>query len=253
MPTYSGTWKRQSVTPTTVRLVPDADPEHAVPTDNEQITWVSTVIAPMLPDSMVGDQYLQPPVPVMLVDRDVDDPAHGGGIRPGDSTYGAQDRRDRVHGEDLGAVDARRWAPTGSRDGSYNVRTLDDTPGMGDSSDWARARYESGVGAASDPHARTGRRIVRWRDRYIDMHRWESGPRATVARQAYTAPQSAPLIGNQYVSPAPLFAQAGQHGIGTPDQFVWPEDRRAPRPWDESGMAATDGNGGSYGLTVWGL
>jgi hypothetical protein len=198
---------------------------------------------------MLGEQYAPAGTVPAVVDRDVS--THDGtGRRPAVPTLAAQDERTDAHARDLGSVDARRIQPAASRDGSWHVAVIDDVPGEGNSPDYAR-HAESGVGAVRDPHARIGRRIVRWRDRWIDMHRWEPEGRPHVVRTAYHAadvPGGADL--GPRVSPEPLYARAGQ--VVPDDRMVWPVERRSPRPWDEVGLL--DGvSSGDGGLTVWGL
>lgn len=239
MTTYTGAWRRTATTQPRVRLVPGPDPQHASPDANPNgVDWIQSAIAPSLPDDMIGDQYLIPPSPLLLVDADVD--THEGTGN---------------HAADLGSSDVRLYQPVASRDGGYHVAIIEDTPGMGDSPDTPRQRFEQGVGISQDPYARLGRRIARWRDRYVDMHRWGPEMRPALVKNAYAAVQSPPVSdGNQYTSPTPLVAQFGDYGVGTPDQLIWPVERRSPRPWDES--ATTDGSElseAAYGLGVWGL
>jgi hypothetical protein len=255
---YQGTWRRAAVNQSKTRLVPPPDPQHETPDANPNgVDWEQSVFAPMLPLEMVGDQYLVPPTMVTLVDRDVDthDPHPcDAGEGPLD-TLAAQDLRTAEADRDRGASASRLWTPVKSRDGTFTVTIIPDVPGQGDQPDAPRQRFEQGVGVAQDPYARAGRRIARWRDRWVDMHRWNVEYRPHLVKTAYPALTAPPVPGgNQYNSPAPTEAQFGAAGVGTPDQLVWPVERRAPRPWDES--ATTDGSelaGAGYGLTTWGL
>lgn len=263
MGTYSGAWKRAVVGRPPVRLKPDADPRHAG-TDSHDAAdpgagvayWQADTIVPAIPPEWMGDQYVQMPTMQHLAfDATPRDHAEGGGAGWGQSTLAAQDIRTDDHARDFGAVEAREYNPQATREGTHTVVILDDDQNAGNSPGYPQTRYDRGVGVASDPYARVGRRTFRWRDRVIDMHRWDPEGRASAARFAYSAPaQPAMTNGNQYVSASPTLARFGQAGVGTPDQFVAPVQRRSPREWGES--VTTDGAsnlGESYGLTSWGL
>lgn len=256
MGTYTGAWKRATTDNATVRLKPDQDPEHANPTPNlGPVNWVADTIVPMIPAEWLGEQYTQLPTMTYVMDETPRDHADGGGVGHGMDTIEAQDERTYEHGVDYGATEARRWSPANTREGSYTVTVIEDNANEGNSPGYPQMRYDRGVGIGSDPHARVGKRIARWRDRTIDMHRWDAEGRASVARYAYSAPdQQAQTNGNQYTSPEPLYAdKQGANGIGSPDQFVVPMARRSPRPWDESMTADGVNPSNAYGLTSWGL
>jgi hypothetical protein len=264
---YSGTWKKTAVTQPDVPLVQAADPSHGF-TGHESVydpnlneNWVDDTLAPGLTSDLLGDQLLQLPTYGGPVDRSTDTghEGDGDGQTYPMSTLTAQDYRGQVMDADLGSVEARRWRPVDARDGAYHVVVLDDVPGDGTPGTAQNTlRQITGVGAANSPDARVGRKIKRWRDRWIDMHRWDPEERASVLRYAYTAPAKQEQdritgLGDQYVSPFPTLAMYGAEGIGTPDQFVTPSQRRAPRPWDEAMTDNGYATGGDYGLGTWGL
>jgi hypothetical protein len=258
---YTGAWKRAAVGVPKVRLKPDPDPRHAgtdthgaADPGTQPAYWVQDTMVPAIPQDWLGDQYTQLPTIHGVIDLTPQDHGHGMGVGHGETTLEAQDIRTDWHGEDLGNVEAREYQPQNTREGSWNVVVLEDNRNDGNSPGYPQTRYDRGVGVASDPFARTGRRILRWRERTIDMHRWDPEGRAAVARFAYSAPaQPAMPNGNQYTSPEPTLVRFGQAGVGTPDQYVTPVQRRSPRPWDETQTADGFTGGTGYGLTQWGL
>lgn len=251
---YSGAWVLKSQTRPSVALQAPTDPEHLNPTEGEDhpgqaALWQNQAPAPDLPGQMEGGQYLQPPVPGGPVDNTPDDPNFGVGVGPGLTTLEAQEVRGALMSTDLGAYAAHRYAAGVDRDGAPHVQVLDDVPGEGDSPQTLEHK-RTGVGTAGDPYARVGRRIKRWYDRYIDMHRYDVELRPKYQRYATTVdqPQNAVAAGGQLVSPYPAFVGR----VGTPDSFVTPQDRRTPSPWDQA--MTTDGTGqAAYGLGSWGL
>lgn len=255
---YTGAWKKRAVARTAAPLVGQRDPEHERPTDNlAPVDWRSSVIAPDLPPGQLGDQMLQLPTIHGLADATPRSGHEGDGYGHGhgDTTRRAQADAHDVHARDLGAVDARKWVPVAARDGKWTAALVDGQRWQGNSPETTSAIADTGAESALDPWARVPRRVVRWRDRKIDMHRWDAQERAALTKQAYTAPPSPGSLGAR-MSRAPLYAQAGQDGIGTPDQFVAPVLPRSPRPWSESMTtdgAEQPGAATDFGLGAWGL
>lgn len=255
---YSGGWRRwvANASGQPVRLEPPIDAQHLDPADNTMpVHWEQDTAQYPLPDELVGGQYIQPPVAGGPLDYTPVSHDVGSGVRPGDSPRQAQIVRGIDHEQDYGAVQARRYAPADSRDGAWHVDIIDDTRNGG-ASPRQLDRKVTGIEGSDDAYARTGRRIWRWRDRFIDRHMWGVDFRPALIRNAYTAPQSGPQSnGDQYTSPAPLMTSGGTDGIGTGDKFRLAQVRRVPRPWDEE--LATDGTAyqstTTDGLTVWGL
>lgn len=255
---YSGAWRRNVVNEPKVRLVAPVDPQHLTPDPNpgQPVNWVSDTIVPALPDELLGDQLLQLPfVHHGPIDNTPEDHAYGMAPGPGMKTLAAQDERMEWHEDDRGAVAARRFISPGSRDGSWNVDIIPDTDNRGDSPTTVALRNLTGLEhPENDPYARRARRIWRWRDRWIDRHMWGAEYRPLRIPNAYSAPsQAAQSNGDQYTSPAPTLAWSGQAGIGTADQFVVPQERRTPRPWDEPMTGDALGGAANYGLGSWGL
>lgn len=256
---YSGGWRRWvsgGNAAASVRLHPNVDPEHLDPDPNTIEThWQQDTAQRSLPDELVGGQYILPPVAGGPVDMTPETHDFGEGVGHGESTLAAQDERGRVHSEDYGSVDARRYIAADSRDGAWHVDVIQDARNAGDSPAQLE-RKRTGVEGVNDPGARLAQRIWRWRDRWIDRHMWGVDFRPSLIRNAYSAPNAAAQgNGDQYTSPAPLYGWSGQAGIGTPDQFRVAQVRRVPRPWDEEMATDGTGTGGvtTDGLTVWGL
>jgi hypothetical protein len=251
---YSGAWVVKSQTRARVALQAPTDPEHLNPTEDldhpgQQALWVNQAPAPDLPGELFIGQDGQPVVVAGPVDATPDDPNHGVGVGPGLTIRESQELRGTLHSEDFGAVAAHAWDPMVNRDGAPHVEIIDDTPGEGDSPQTLQYG-RTGVGQPNDPYARTGRRIKRWYDRYIDMHRYEVELRPQYLRSAKTVALAQPVpTQNQLTSPYPAFTGAP----GTPDSFVAPQDRRTPGPWDQA--LVTDGTDqlAGFGLTSWGL
>lgn len=245
---YTGAWARRAQQLPTVPLVQPTDPRHSSPVEEQIIDWRQDTPQPALPDDVLGDQGVQYPAtggPLNLTPWDHE----AGGPRGNGLTQDqASEVRGHFHSQDEGAVAEHTFNPQAARDGAYHVDIVDDAQGHGDSPETLQYK-QTGVGSPIDPFARTGRRIQRWRDRVIDRHFWEPAMRPSTIRNAYTAPvQQAQANGDQRTSPF------GAGEILYVDQFVTPQERVAPRPWD--GPMTTDGlaqGGGDYGLTSWGL
>jgi hypothetical protein len=240
--------------PVHISLTQQIDPEHRTPDADRRtpVNWISADLAPVLPDSLVGSQHLQLHVRGGPEDTEPTSGTFGQGTTPGWDQQQTRDAMTRVRSRDLGSVQARRFQPAPSRDGAYHVEVVPGTPLDGASPSTVALRHVTGVGAANDPHARTGQRIRRWRDRWIDRHMFGVEQRPVYLRHAY-ADHERPSAGGQYAGPFPTGGWFGRHGIGSPDHFVAPMERRVPRPWDES--QTTDGTPApvDFGLTPWGL
>lgn len=248
-------WAKSSAPTPAVPLVAAVDPEHLTPTPDPNLLvgsqlWVASTPAPTLPDVLTAEPFGTPVGGGGPLDLTPEDPSFGVGVGPGLTTLESQDIRGQLMEQDLGAVAARQYQPMIDRDGTRHVAIIPDTIGDGDSPN--TLQYErSGVGQPIDPYARLGKRIKRWMDRYIDMHRYEVRPRPMYAHYASTvAEQSAVVNGNQLVPP---FARFGSMAA-TPDSFVAPQERRSPVPWDQP--LTTDGipaPATGFGLPTWGL
>lgn len=251
----TGAWAKRSTPSNAAPLKPGPDPEHEkasplldVPVG--QPGWAqSGPTPPTLPAAL--DSTIRQPDPggIGPVDESPDF-GHGLGIGPGHAMTIPQVQEERriVHGEDLGAPAANTWVPMINRDGYNHVDVIADTDNDGESPQTV-ALQRSGLGVATDPYARTGRRIKRWYDRFIDMHDWAVERRPAYIRNAYTGPNQPPVPGgNQLDSPFQTFGNP----YVTPDSFVAPQTRRAPGAWDEYMQ-----HDGTYepttGLGSWGL
>lgn len=259
---FSGAWARKaSVTAPLVPLEAERDPEHLNPTDNIDVVvgvplWVSTAPAPHLPDALVTDPY---GTPIATgggpIDHTPDDPQYGPGAGHGQTVAEAQAVRTKWMSKDDGAVAARQWQATTDRDGSPKLDLIPDVDYAGDSPDTLR-HQRSGIGEpGQDPYARRGRRLWRWWDRVIDMHRWDVSFRPKYLKTASTAQVQPPGGQTQYDSPwsTPSAARV------SPDAWVPAQMRRTPAN-DWASPMAVDGAvnnvaGGvsDFGLTSWGL
>jgi hypothetical protein len=259
----SGSWSRRTIDVINTPLTSDRDPEHLNPTPtpefaHESPAWQDSTGAPGLPVSVLDEQLVCMYGAGGPVDNTPIDHAYGMGTGPGLSTLEAQDYRMAWHMTDDGAVAAHQWVPMMERDdrpGSPGAAFIPHVPGDGDSPQTLQLE-RTGVGQPNDPEARPGKRFARWRDRYIDMHRWTVETRPLTPKYARGA-QEQPAVpaGTQINSP---YATSVTQHLGPKDTFVPQFVRRAPGAWDES--LATDGAGSSiagavdnYGLGRWGL
>ncbi len=259
---FAGAWARKaSVTAPIVPLEPDRDPEHLNPTDNPEVVvgqplWVASATAPGLPAAFVTAPY---GTPVAAgggpIDHTPADPQYGPGAGSGQTVAEAQAVRTKWMSRDDGAVAARRWQPNTDRDGTPRLDLIADTDGAGDSPETVLLK-RSGIGVPeNDPYARTGRRLWRWWDRVIDMHRWDVSFRPKYLKTASTAQLQPPGGVTQYDSPWPTPAAARV----SPDAWVAAQMRRTPAA-DWASPIAVDGavnnvvgNVNDFGLGSWGL
>lgn len=248
-------WVVARTAPTSADLQPGPDPQHLDPDPNPvpgQIDWRQDTLVPTLPAELMGDQWLQLPVPGGPLDLEPESHDYGPGAGPGLTEMQSREVMAPWHGADRGAPAARRWQRAPTRDGAYHVNVVADEASEASPSTVA-LRETAGVGVAHDPHARRGYRIQRWRERFIDMHRYGVQKRPVYIRNAYTPPVQPGQV-TQYTSPFPTLGWSGQGGIGSPDQWRVAQERRTPRPWDEA--MTTDGTltgGLDQGLGRWGL
>lgn len=251
-------WGTKPSRPTDVPPLQAAvDPQHLHPSDAEQIAagnalWVASPTAvPTLPADMVGGSPAGTVAPGGPIDMGpYFGPSYGVGVGPGLTVLESQDVRGALMSQDDGAVAAHATDPMTQRyDGSGpHVAVIYDEPGLGNSPRTPDLKI-TGVGGTDDPYARTGKRIKRWWDRKIDMHRYGVEYRPMINRSAKQQPVSpVPAGSNQLVSPFPT-----NTWLTTPNRFLAPQVRRTPPPWDE--QMATDGVNSinDAGLTVWGL
>lgn len=254
---FSGAWGRKSSTPSfEVPLVQERDPEHLEPTPNVDVVvgdpiWrESAPGAPELPVAWTHDGMAVPIGGGGPIDMDPLDPMIGPGAGHGDTVAESQAIRTRWMSKRDGSVEARIWQPAVDRDGAPHVAVIPDVPLDGDSPQTLQLE-RSGVGQPNDPFARTGKRIKRWYDRYIDMHRYQVELRPMPVRNAFTAQYQPPVMaGNQYDSPFPTPAAFR----ATPDATTLPQVRRTPVEWTTPVVGdAYSANLNEAGLPTWGL
>ena len=260
---FSGAWSRRTQVIPETQLQAAIDPEHLTPTDNPEYSglrpmWVNTAPAPVLSPDAVGVQVVTMHGGIGPVDNTPQDHSYGMGSGPGLDTLQSQDYRSRWHGDDQGANAALRYVPMQDRDdqpGSPHADFIAHDPAGGDSPQTLQLE-RTGPGQPNDPNARAGKAFRRWRDRYIDMHRFDPAMRPITPKYARGA-QAQPAVpdGTQITSP---YATAVTQRLGVSDRFVAPLIRRQPGPWDEN--LASDGTSqtirgalDNYGLTQWGL
>lgn len=253
----SGSWGRKASTPSfEVPLVQDRDPEHLHPAPDVDVViggpqWQqSGGTAPDVPQSWVVSDWPTPIGGGGPIDMDPHDPDLGPGAGHGDTIAQSQAIRTYWMSKADGSVNARLYQPQVDRDGTNHVDVIADVPLDGDSPQ-TLVLERSGVGTPNDPYARTGKRIKRWYDRVIDMHRFTVELRPIPVRNAFTAQYQPPVLGgNQYDSP---FATPASFRA-TPDASVLPQVRRTPESWTDP--VTGDGIGSNLnpaGLPVWGL
>lgn len=250
---FTGAWRKQTITQPSVPLVQPIDPEHLTPENEQDANYVDTTGAPYLPTDIEDGQYVQTNVPSRYLDRTPLDPNFGVGDLPGVSYAEARRISGIAHQLDTGAVAAREHEPAGRREGTYEVLRVQNEPLDGASPETVAIRWQTGAGSPYDPDARRNIRITRWRDRTIDMHWWTEQMRPLPVANAKTS-RTLPVVENRTASN--LSPYAG-NVIEHPDNWQTPQERRAPRTWDE-GMT-TDGTepnplaAQAFGLTMWGL
>lgn len=256
MASYQGAWRRQTITQKGEPLLNQRDPMHLVPDDGgPDPYYVDGTHQPAMPVELVDGQIEQGNVAAMFVDdTPYGDPNHGLGDQPGIDYAVARELAGAMRQVDEGSVSARGYSPMIGSEGIYRVDLIrNNVEDGGDSPETVAIRYEQGVGTPSDFAARTNTRIQRWRDRPIDMHWWEVVPRPLVVKQA-EPPQNLPgyLDGAPWATPYPTSGPGTDH----PDNWQIPQDRRAPRQFNESETidgTEADYSSGDYGLTTWGL
>lgn len=153
-------------------LNPAIDPEHLTPTDDQGAQpWVSTVAAPSLPAMFTGEPFATPvSVGGGPVDATPLDHADGVGVGAGLTLEQSQALSGSLHAQDRGAVAAHAYHPSVDRDGTPRIEISADGIGDGDSPQTLALKR---TGTDVDPLARRGKRMKRWYDRKIDMHRFD--------------------------------------------------------------------------------
>jgi len=244
-------------------LVTPRDPEHLNPSPDPNLppghteTWKQSAgLVPTLPDEVVARSDAEPvmatgwgPVDHTPADRD-----YGLGAQPGLSTLQNQDLRGVWHSDDQGTVAATTWTAAKQRDGAPHAAWIPHSTEPVDS--MGQVEYQRmGVGAVHDPNAVHGKRLKRWYDRFIEMHRYPVELRPYDPRSAHaTVARGAPAAGDHTMSPYP---NASAEYSGPLDRFLMPQTRRTPENWVASQI--TDGSSDtvagvadSYGLGSWG-
>ena len=255
----TGTWAARNKTVTAAPLKPGPDPEHTTPTDNPEYIhttpmWQSTTQMPGLPEELLASPNPELATGIGPVDATPESHDFGVGIGSGLTVIQSQDRMGPIHADDRGSVAAHRWVHATDRDGQFNLEEIPDQPGYGESPQTNTYR-QWGVGAPTDPYARSAKRYKRWVDRFIDMHRWTVQPGPVKPQYARPNPsRGAVLPGDQVVPP---YGNSVAFDGRPPDRFVMQTVRRQPENWVDN--QATDGSEqigdavNQYGLRSWGL
>lgn len=251
-------WSKPETPYQAVPIQAPPDPEHLRPTDQQFVDmdpiWrEGGTPPPTLPLAYTSDYGVAAIVaPGGPIDHTPRSHAYGVGVGPGLTTDQAAEIRDEWGNVDQGDLAARQYVPMTDRIGNTTAALLDDTPGHGDSPQTNLLKI-TGVGGTDDPYARTGKRLQRtWANWPWDMHRYAVEQRPQSYRGALP-PKAQPAVSgaNQYNSP---FANAasGFYLTQPTDQFVVPQERRTPEPWDQ----ALTVQGTVYAaeqITSWGL
>lgn len=250
--TYRGAWGKATRTNLVTPLHQPLDEAHSNPDVEVPDIEVDTTGAPTLPMDLIDGQYLQPPVTGGPLDMTPMDHSVGVGAQPGVSLDVAREIGVLAHEVDMGSVESRLEdvPQTGTRLGEYHVEDVRTLPNNGDSPDFPEIRYDSGVGVASDPFARSSWRIQRWTDGEIDWHRWATEYRPRFLRNSNGSMAYAPpAVGAPWLSPF------GSGEIVYQDDYQPSQERRAPRGWDEQDTVDVVGvpMAADFGLPTWGL
>jgi len=256
-----GAWATRARSVQLAPLVTDRNPEHLNPSPDPNLppghtpTWQQSAgSVPTLPDEVVAREA----EPVLAtgwgpVDHTPDDRDYGLGAQPGLSTEANQAARGVWHGDDQGTVAATHYVHPVMRDGAPHAAWIDHEPEPVDS--MGQVEYQRmGVGAAHDPNAVRGKRLKRWYDRFIEMHRYPVEMRPYDPRYAKPTAARAGGVVDQTMSPYP---NASAQYSGPADRFLLPQMRRTPDNWVESQIQ--DGSAETvmmtaegYGLGSWG-
>jgi hypothetical protein len=258
----SGAWSRRYRQDPQAPLQQQIDPEHLNPTDNPEFVqtppaWMNSAPAPQLPGDMLPGAEPGLATGIGPVDHTPLDPSYGVGPGPGLTTLESQDVRGIWHSDDQGAYAARAYITPIAVDGAYHLEVSYDQQPGGDSPQTLQLD-RTGIGQPNDPEATArgpAKRWKRWRDRYIDMHRFPVQMRPAESRYARPNPTSPP-VNNGGPTDSPYDNSVGWLA-GPADRFVAPLVRRTPGAWDET--LATDGTNqtimgsvNAYGLPSWG-
>jgi len=221
-----------------VPLKPGPDPEHLHPTLDPRYDDMSPVWqdgtgtgVPTLPATYTADDGVAAIVaPGGPISQEPAGGAYGVGSGPGLTTDEAAAIRESWGNRDLGAPAEIRYVPATDRDGTPSVAIVQAEASP--ASPETLAYQVTGVNGTNDPGARRSSRIQRAWQRVWDMHWYDVEARPATLRNAQVA-QSQPAVthGNQYTSPWPTAATA--YAVLQPDNFVGPQMRRVPDPWDQ--------------------
>jgi hypothetical protein len=251
-------WSKPDTPYDAVPIQAAPDPEHQHPTDVQYVDmdpiWrEGGGPVPTLPlEYTSGDGVAAIVAPGGPIDQTPRTHAYGVGVGPGLTTEQAAEIREQWGNVNQGDLAARQYQAMTDREGVTTAALLSDEPGHGDSPATNLLKI-TGVGGTDDPHARTGKRLQRtWAGWIWDMHRYDVEQRPQSYRGALP-PKAQPAVpsGNQYNSP---FANAasGFYLTQPEDQFVVPQERRIPEPWDQ--QLATQGTVYAVEpITSWGL
>jgi hypothetical protein len=260
---YSG-WGRRTEQESEAPLKPGTDTQHVYPDPTPEWEagipplWVNSAGAPLLPDEVIAAQRARVPATGLDLDQTPVSHFYGRGTGPGLTTQESQDVMGPWHNDDTGVVAYEASVPMVDRDarpGSPHVDFIDYGARGGASPETLRFKEEGIEGPYDGGVSRVGRRMQRWRDRYIDRHTYETERRPVAPKTAYrTQAQPSPDNPTQLDSPWPTSAT---YYAGPMDKFVPQVVRRLPRPYGEP--LATDGGYQAseayqnYGLRTYGL
>lgn len=256
--TYGGSWVKATQANPVVPYNAPRDTEHLNPTENPEFesmqpTWQQDTAVPVLPITLVDADM--PPLQASGGPIDGTPTSHqwGAGAGPGLSLEEAQVIRAEWNNRDLGAVAARLYTTPREVPGSYEPSDRLNPDADTASPETVEGRWHKGVGGVGDPDARRGfqrPRRARWFDRDLDFHRWdpEYGPKYYKNAKGQTVIDTTHV--NQYTKP---YARNAGETFMSPDQFVVPEQRRAPMNWQDAFVQDGTAVNTSFGLFSGGL
>src|SRR5574343_213699 len=223
---YSGAWVRQGQPYMRTPKVQLPVDEHMVPTDPEGTpTHEDTTHSPTLPPEYTNLPNLFTLEPGVQLDwTPVSHDSASPGL-VGATTDAAVAIRGAVHGDDLGAAEARSWTPVKTRLGHLEIERYDTTTVNTVTPDTWETRFRTGFDGVDDPGARRGRRAGRWHDQPVAMGYYDATPGPLVMQHPATPKELPPREGNSFTPSSPTYDPTS-----TPDVWQDAEPREAPGP-----------------------
>ena len=253
--TITGGWKKATQTQKDPALHNPIDPNHNNPQNEEQIWWADTSgnIAPGMPSDVEDTQTsIGTPAAYGYVDMTPQGGDFGMPAFPGMTIEEGQAIRGVAHSQDFGSFAARKYTSPPNRDGDLNVDDFMSPDNQGTESEQNKIRYETGVNTEYDGgNSVSGRKIRRWRDRFIDFHWYKVEMNPSYVKYATPAVAKPQVTAQRNQSMSPFSAGDIIYEGGS---FTPPMERRTPEPWDTALIeSGTPMPGADFGLGSWGL